>query len=174
MTDWLDVGKIVNTHGVRGEVRIISQTDFPERRYAPGSSLSIRMKDGSRRPVEVKSHRPHKQFDLLTFKGYDSITEAEILKESMLQIHKDQLGADELDEGEYYYFQITGLEVWTDQKEYIGKIKEIMSPGANDVWVVQREGQKDLLLPYIDDVVKQIDLERNFVIITPMEGLLDL
>lgn len=169
---WFNVGKIVNTHGIRGEVRVISQTDFAEERYEPGNTLYI-FKEGSNEPIKVvvDSHRVHKNFDLLTFEGKHSIQEVEQFKGSLLKIDEDQLS--ELNEGEYYFHEIIGCQMYTDQGEEIGTIREILATGANDVWIVKRKVGKDLLVPYIEDIVKEIDIEEKKVIITPMEGLLD-
>jgi 16S rRNA processing protein RimM len=169
---WFNVGKIVNTHGVRGEVRVISKTDFAEERYEPGNKLYI-FKEDSNDPIEVvvDSHRVHKNFDLLTFEGMHSIQDVEQFKGSLLKVDENQLS--ELDEGEYYFHEIIGCHMYTDQGEEIGKIHEILATGANDVWIVKRNGGKDLLVPYIDDIVKEINIEEKKVIITPMEGLLD-
>jgi 16S rRNA processing protein RimM len=172
MEKWFNVGKIVNTHGVRGEVRVISKTDFIEERYAPGNKLYI-FKEKHEEPIEVTvaSHRQHKSFDLLTFEGYNNINQVEQFKGSIIKIPESQL--KELEEGEFYYHEIIGSRVVTEEGEEIGKIKEILSPGANDVWVVQRKGGKDLLLPYIEEVVKEVDVENKLVKIHVMEGLLD-
>ncbi|GAA0298936.1 16S rRNA processing protein RimM [Gracilibacillus halotolerans] len=170
MNDFLNVGKIVNTHGVRGEVRIIRITDFEER-FEVGTELWIRKQTGELIKAEIDSHRKHKNFDLVRFKGWDNINDVEHLKGSMLLVSKENLG--KLEEGEFYYFQIIGLEVYTVTDEYIGKVKEILSPGANDVWVVKAKSGKEYLIPYIDDIVKQVDIEGGRTIIEPMEGLLD-
>jgi 16S rRNA processing protein RimM len=169
---WFNVGKIVNTHGIRGEVRVISNTDFAEERYEHGNTLYI-FKEGSNVPIKVvvDSHRVHKNFDLLTFEGMHSIEEVEQFKGSLLKIDEDQLS--ELNEGEYYFHEIIGCHMYTDQGEEIGTIREILATGANDVWIVKRKVGKDLLVPYIEDIVKEIDIEEKKVIITPMEGLLD-
>ena len=76
-----------------------------------------------------------------------------------------------LDDGQYYYHQIIGLDVETTDGQKLGKIKEILSPGANDVWVVERPEKRDLLLPVIDDVIKKVDLDQQLVIVELMEGL---
>lgn len=170
MNDFLNVGKIVNTHGIRGEVRVIRITDFDER-FEVGSKLWIRTNEGKLLHAEVESHRKHKNFDLVAFKGWNNINDVEHLKGSMLMVNKDDLG--ELEDDEFYYFQIIGLEVYTVSDEYIGKIKEILSPGANDVWVVKAKSGKEYLIPYIDDVVKEVNLEAGRTVIEPMEGLLD-
>jgi 16S rRNA processing protein RimM len=168
---WFNVGKIVNTHGIKGEVRVISKTDFPEERYKIGNNLYI-FQDG-KEPIEVivKSHRRHKNFDLLLFQGYESISDVEPFKGSLLKVPKSQLQS--LDDGEYYFHEIIGCTVWTDQGKELGVVKEILTPGANDVWVVRRKGQKDVLIPYIDEVVKEIDVERKKITISPMEGLIE-
>ncbi|MBU8573218.1 ribosome maturation factor RimM [Bacillus pumilus] len=170
--EWLNVGKIVNTHGVRGEVRVVSKTDFPEERYKKGSVLYI-FKQGQGEPlkVTVASHRQHKQFDLLTFEEISSLNEAELLKESILKVEKEHLGA--LDEGEFYFHQIIGCEVYDEEDQLVGQIKEILTPGANDVWVVGRKGKKDALIPYIPSVVKKINIASKTIHIEVMEGLID-
>lgn len=171
MTEYLNVGKIVNTHGIRGEVRVISQTDFPEERYQKGAKLVL-FREG-KEPLEltVAGHRKHKNFDLLTFEGYPNINDVEPLRDGILKVSMEDLS--ELEENEFYYHEIIGLTVVEADGTVIGKIKEILSPGANDVWVVQRKGQKDALIPYIESVVKHIDLANKVVTVEIPEGLLD-
>ncbi|TSB46386.1 ribosome maturation factor RimM [Alkalicoccobacillus porphyridii] len=169
MTEWYKVGKLVNTHGVRGEVRILSSTDFAEKRYAPGSTLAIRLENGEYKQLTVKTHRTHKQFDLLTFEGYNSMNLVEPLKGLTLYISADQ--QEELEIGEYYYHEIIGCTVVSEEGLIIGRITEILSPGANDVWVVKREGQKDLLVPYIESVVREVDINNKTITIHLLEGL---
>lgn len=171
MTEFLNVGKIVNTHGIRGEVRVISQTDFPEERYRKGQRLTLFRENKAPLELTVAGHRKHKNFDLLTFEGYPTINDVEPLRDGILKVSKDELS--ELTENEYYYHEIIGLTVIDEQARELGKIKEILSPGANDVWVVQRKGKKDALIPYIESVVKQIDLDKGEVYIEIPEGLLD-
>ncbi|MFB1049594.1 ribosome maturation factor RimM [Paraliobacillus sp. JSM ZJ581] len=166
-----NVGKIVNTHGIKGEVKVIRITDFEER-FEKGNILYLLGKaDGELTPLTIKHHRKHKQFDLLQFESYDSIQSVEPLKDCLLTVKENQL--QPLDEGDYYYHEIIGCKVYTVAGELLGEIKEILSPGANDVWVVKCPNQKDILLPYIDDVVKLIDVNEKKVIVELMEGLLD-
>ncbi|PTL39646.1 ribosome maturation factor RimM [Alkalicoccus saliphilus] len=175
MSDWFNVGEIVNTHGIRGEVRVISRTDFPERRYRKGMELTVFSAEQPPKPVTVSGWRKHKQFDLLTFEGFNNVNDAEPLKGGMLKIHSSKLEEDELLEGEFYYHEIIGLEVYTEADQKLGVVKEILTPGANDVWIVKPDaGGKDILIPYINEVVKTINLEEGRIVITPMEGLLDL
>ncbi|MBP2077633.1 ribosome maturation factor RimM [Oceanobacillus polygoni] len=164
-----NVGKIVNTHGIRGEVKVLRISDFEER-FAPGEKLFV-IKD--EQPIELKiaARRMHKGFDLLQFEGYANINDVESFKGCKLKINEAQL--TELDQDEYYYHEIIGCEVFTAEGRNLGKIKEILSPGANDVWVVKQQAGKDLLIPYIDDVVTDVDIVNKKIVIEPMEGLLD-
>lgn len=169
---YYNVGKIVNTHGIKGEVRVISKTDFPEQRYQSGSVLFLfvnKQKD----PIEltVKTWRQHKNFDILSFEGYETINDVEKFRDGILKVSESQLG--NLESGEFYFHQIIGCSVKTVEGEDIGIITEILTPGANDVWVVQSKNLKQYYIPYIDEVVKQVDIENQLVVIDPMEGLLD-
>ncbi|HEY4554210.1 MAG TPA: ribosome maturation factor RimM [Bacillaceae bacterium] len=171
MERWFHVGKIVNTHGIHGEVRVISRTDFPEERYAPGNSLHLFLAGGQQPiPLVVKSHRKHKNFDLLSFEGFSNINDVEKWKNGVLKISEDQLTP--LSEDEYYFHEIIGCHVFTDEGKELGTIREILTPGANDVWVVKGEDSKELLIPYIQDVVQEIDVDAKRIVIHPMEGLL--
>lgn len=172
MTNWYRVGKIVNTQGIKGELRIISSTDFPEERYKKGATLYIEHPSLKEKlPVTVQSHRLHKNFHLLKFEGYSNINDVEKFKGGELYIPEEDL--QELDEGEYYYHEIIGCDVFTEEGELIGKVKEILSPGANDVWVVKRKGKKDVLIPYIESVVKDVNPKEKKITIHVIEGLIE-
>lgn len=171
MEQYFEVGNIVNTQGLKGEVRVISVTDFAEERYKKGSSLML-FQEG-KEPIEliVKSHRKHKNFDLLSFEGKNRIEDVEGYKGGTLKIAAEQL--HDLEDEEFYYHEIIGLEVKLESGEVLGKIKEILPLGSNDVWVVQRKGKKDLLLPYIKDVIQEVNVTEGYVVATPLEGMLD-
>lgn len=165
------IGKVVNTHGVKGEVRVIQVTDFDDR-FEPGKKVYWVSKDRKEvQPLTITAYRKHKNFELLQFDGYESLNEVEYFKGGTLAITKEQ--QSDLDEGEFYYHEIIGCTVETTEGTKIGKVKEILSPGANDVWVVQRHKQKDALIPYIKQVVKSVDVNNQLIQIEPMEGLLD-
>ncbi|MFC7372148.1 ribosome maturation factor RimM [Fictibacillus iocasae] len=171
MAEWLNVGKIVNTHGIRGEVRVISRTDFPEERFKKGKRLYVAKENGEMEPVVIAAHRKHKNFDLLTFEGYPNINDVERFKGFLLKVPASE--EVKLEEGEFFYHQIIGCKVFTDEGGELGTVKEILSPGANDVWVVKRKGLgSDILIPYIPPVVKNVDVQEKKVTITMMEGLL--
>lgn len=168
------VGKIVNTQALRGEVRVMATTDFPEERFKIGAILAIFNGNKLVETVEVDGHRLHKNFNLLHFKGKDNINDVEKFKGFDLKVAGTEREADELDENEFYYDDIIGLEVYTTDEIYLGKVREITSLPSNDVWAIQRPNKgKDILIPYIEDIVLEIDLSGNRVVIEPMDGLID-
>lgn len=169
--DYYNVGKIVNTQGLQGELRVLSVTDFAEERFKKGSKLSLFNDKGQFvSEVEVVSHRQHKNFDIVKFKGLCHINDVERYKGYSLKVAAEDLSA--LAEDEFYYHEIIGLDVY-ENDHLIGHIKEILQPGANDVWVVARKGKRDLLLPYIPSVVRQVDVAKHRVDVEVLEGLDD-
>lgn len=171
--EWFNVGRIVNTHGVRGEVRILSTTDFEEERFVVGNRLAA-FKKNDKKPtwVTIQSVRRHKNFILLTFEGMNNINLVEPFKEGMLKVTKDQMEEDLLEENEYFYHDIIGCSVVTEEGETIGEVKDILQTGANDVWVVKGVKGKEQYIPYIEDVVKDINIDEKIITIHVMEGLL--
>lgn len=173
MPDYYNVGKIVNTQGIKGEVRVISVTDFADERYKKGNVLTL-FQDG-KAPIKltIASHRKHKNFNILSFEGHGNINDVEKYRDGILKITAEEQAQTKLKKNEFYYHQIVGLTVIDENQEVLGKVKEILSPGANDVWVVQRQGKKDALIPYIESVVKEINLETGEVQVEIPEGLID-
>ena len=169
------VARIVNTFGIRGQLKLIADTDFPEERFATGKTLYI-LKDLNSQPlasVQVAKAAIHKGTWLISFVGYDNINQVEGFKGCWLAI--DESEQDELEEDSYYHHQLLGLEVVTLEGKTLGKSKEILQLGSNDVFVVQRNipKAKDALIPFIGDVVKAVDLEAGQVKVELMEGLID-
>lgn len=164
------VGTIVNTHGIRGEVKIMAITDFPENRFKKGVELQIETKQGLV-PMTVQSSRLHKNMWLVLFEGITNINEIEKYKTDDIYVASDE--RQELEDDEYYYDEIIDSRVVDLTGSVIGIVSEIMTTGANDVWVVKREGQPDALIPMIDDVVKSVDVDNKLITIDPLEGLLD-
>ena len=167
----LKVGKIVNTHSLKGEVKVISSTDFEEQRFEKGTELLITRGNQVVKEVTVESYRIHKNNLLVKFVGIDSIEEAEKLKNLQIKIDSENIG--ELEENEYYFHEIIGCEVFDENGKSLGEISEILTPGANDVWVIKSQNGKEILIPYIEDVVKKIDVENKKIDIEVMEGLID-
>ena len=169
--NYFNVGKIVNTQGLQGEMRVLSVTDFAEERFKKGNILALfDKKDQFVMDVEIASHRKVKNFDIIKFKGMYHINDIEKFRDFTLKVREEDL--TDLEDGEFYYHEIIGLEVYEDDV-LLGRIKEILQPGANDVWVVKRKGKRDLLLPYIPPVVLGIDIDQGRVDVEIPEGLDD-
>ncbi|MDH9160409.1 ribosome maturation factor RimM [Staphylococcus succinus] len=166
----VEVGKIVNTHGVKGEIKIKSDSDFTETRFQPGEVVEIEREGKETLEFKIASYRMHKGLHMLTFEGINNINDIEYLKGETIVQERDHEEI-ELGEHEYFYSDIIGCTVFDDEDTPIGRVIEIFETGANDVWVVK--GDKEYLIPYIADVVKDIDVEGRSIKITPMEGLLD-
>ncbi|MEX3744500.1 MULTISPECIES: ribosome maturation factor RimM [Lysinibacillus] len=170
--EWFNVGRIVNTHGIRGEVRVLSTTDFEEERFVVGNKLAAFKKDDKKPTwVTIESMRRHKNFILLTFEGMHNINLVEPFKEGMLKVTKDQMSDDLLAENEYFFHDIVGCSVVSEEGETIGAVVDILQTGANDVWVV-KGAKKEHYIPYIEDIVKEIDVDEKKIVIHVMEGLL--
>lgn len=171
MTEYYQVGKIVNTKGLDGTVKVISSTDFAESRFKKGSHLFIMDTTG---PIEVEvvKHQKQKNFDILKFKEFDSINQVEKFKGDDLKISADQRTEEELADDEFYYDDIIGLEVIdVNDSRSLGTVKEILSPGPNDVWVVKRTNENDLLIPFLKDVMVKIDVPEKKAYVDLPEGL---
>ncbi|MGL5531787.1 MAG: ribosome maturation factor RimM [Culicoidibacterales bacterium] len=172
MMEYVRVGKIVNTHGIRGEVKIMASTDFASERFKKGSTLYIfDSKNELVETVTVKSHRVHKNMDLVLFEGLENINLVERFKTMVVKFAKDQK-EDVLAEDEFYYEDIIGCEAFTTAGESIGVVADILETGANDVWVIKRKGQNNVLVPYVDQFVESIDVANKKVVIIPVPGLL--
>lgn len=167
----LKVGKIINTHGLKGEVKVLSSTDFENERFKKDTSLLITRGNQVIREVIVESYRNHKNMILVKFEDINSIEEAEKLKN--LQIKVELSDDNSLEENEFYFYEIIGCEVFDESSNLLGVISEILTPGSNDVWVIKSDLGKEILIPYIEDVVKKIDVENKRIDIEVMEGLID-
>jgi len=167
----LNVGKIVNTHGIKGELKIWPQTDFPDVRFKPGAKLlMIPPEAGQPIEIEVASSREQKKMYVVRFKGFDDINQVEKYKGWELKVSEEERVP--LDEGEFYVRDIVGCEVVTEEGEPLGRVTDVLSPGANDIWVVKMPKGKELLLPVIDDVVLDVDIGARKIKVHLMEGLL--
>ncbi|MGN0107934.1 MAG: ribosome maturation factor RimM [Hominilimicola sp.] len=168
--DLLEVGKIVNTHGLRGEVKVISWTDYPEV-FEDIESVYVKKKSDYER-LDIAGIKYQKNNLIIRFAQVKDINEAEKYKNQVLYAEREALG--DLPEGVYYIADLIGLDVVKEDGEKVGVIADVFNTGSNDIYEVKREGQKNLLLPVIDDVVLNIDIENKKVTVRMMEGLEDL
>jgi len=164
---FLAVGQLRRPHGVRGEIRMEVLTDFPER-LTPGMTVYV----GPRRiPLRIKHIRWQNEVMLISFEGYEDRDRVGLLRNMVVAVPADE--APPLPENEFYYHEILGLRVVTDDGRELGVVAEIMETGANDVFVVQPEGGgAEILLPDIDDVVLEIDTDRGVMTVHLLPGLL--
>ncbi|HEC34113.1 MAG TPA: 16S rRNA processing protein RimM [Chloroflexi bacterium] len=162
---FLAVGRVLRPHGVRGELRVGLLTDYPER-----LSLHRLLYLGAEpRPYEVEGVRFHQGAALIKLVGCDDRNEAEGLRGQLVQIPIE--AAIPLEKGEYYHFQIVGVEVVTDEGESLGLVAEVLDTGANDVYLV-RGPRGEVLIPAIEEVVRELDLEARRMVVTLLPGLL--
>ena len=164
--EFLEVGKIINTHGLRGDVKVTAWTDTPED-FEDIPKVYIKRKTGDE-ILTVSKIKYQKNNLIIKFKEINDINEAEKYKGITIYADRDDLW--ELEDGVYYIADLIGLEVY-DENGKIGVIADVFNTGANDIYDVKREGKKNLLLPVIDDVVKDIDLENKRITVHVMEGL---
>ena len=156
------IGKISAPHGVRGEVRIVPLTDFPERFE---NLKTVFLEDDSK--MELESVKFSNKFIIAKFKNINSRNDIEIFNGKLLMLNRSDIPS--LPEGEYYNFDIIGLEVIDDKGSKLGKITEVLKTGSNDVYVV--EGKKQLLVPALKKVVKEINLADGFMKVELLEEL---
>jgi len=140
-------------------------TDFPQR-FAPGSTVYI-----DRQLVTIDSTEWHKGKAIIKLNSVNGIEDAQKHCSKLIEIHRSQLHP--LPEGQYYHFQLIGLEVWTTQGELLGIITEILTTAGNDNYVV-RGTKGEIFIPAIEDIVKSIDLDKGHILIEPIDGLLNL
>ena len=163
--EFITIGEILAPWGIKGKLKVRVVTDFPQR-FAPSSKVYV-----NRQLMTIDSTQWHKGNAIIKLNTIDSIEDAERLRGQPVEIHHSQVYP--LLEGQYYHFQLIGLEVWTTQGELLGNIIEILTAESNDNYVVS--GAKgEILVPAIEDVVKSIDPNNGHMIIEPIEGLLSL
>lgn len=167
MNKYLELGQIVNVKGLKGEVKVNSFTD-DNTKFERIPNVFIKQK-GNLKEYTIESVGYNKNQVIIKFKGVDTVEEAEKLRNSYIVVDREIFG--ELPEGVYYIADLLGLDVYTEDGAHIGKVDDIFSTGANDVYVVKDELGKQKLLPGIDEVIKQIDLESGKIIVNLIEGL---
>lgn len=164
---FLDTGKIVGTHGIRGEVRIDPWCDSPEFLCA---FKKLYLDENGETFVEVKS-RPHKHIVLAKIKGVDTIEQAERLRGKIVYINRADI---QLDEGVNFVQDLLGLEVTDAESGRVyGKITDVLRTGANDVYEITDDSGKKYLAPVIDEVIRETNVDDGYIKITPMKGLFD-
>lgn len=167
---FLAIGQVVGAHGIRGELKIQVLTDDPHR-YGLLREVWVGPDGQEPLPTPLESYRLHKRHVLLKLEGCDDRTTAGTYRGLLIQIPLEE--ALPLQEDEYYEHQIIGLAVWTVSGEHLGRIEEIIYTGANDVYVVHSEDvpHHEILIPFLDDVVLEVDLDAGRIVVELPEGL---
>lgn len=168
MQEFLEIGQIVNTFGIKGFVKVNPFTDDINR-FDNLKKVYIKNKS-QKYELEIEEVKYHKNMVLIKFKGIDKVEDAESLRNSYILVNrKDE---KDLDEGTYYIVDLLGLDVYTDEDELLGKLEDIYNTGSNDIYVVKNELGKQILLPAIKDVIKEINIENRKIIVHIINGLL--
>ncbi|MFC1974494.1 ribosome maturation factor RimM [Chloroflexota bacterium] len=163
--EFITIGKILAPWGIKGKLKVEIVTNFPQR-FTRSAKVYI-----NRQPMTIDSAEWHKGKVILKLDAINSIEDAQRLRGQPVEIPLSHL--QHLPEGQYYHFQLIGLEVWTTQGELLGNITEILTAESNDNYVVS--GAKgEILIPAIEDVVSSIDLNKGQVVIKPIDGLINL
>lgn len=161
------VGTIVNTHGLKGEVKVKVNTHFVQERFAKKAHIILHSSQGELELI-VKSTRFQKEMLLVCFEGYDHINLVEAWKGCRLSVREDQL--QELDDDEIYYHELKEMQVYNEDGTLLGKVSEIIETGANVVIRVQ--GETELLIPYVKAFIKRVDKPNKCLYVTLLEGML--
>ena len=168
LSDMLRVGIVINTHGIRGEVKLWPTTDDVNR-FHKGLVLYLDAKEGPKQ-VTVSSVKHFKNLVILKFEGIDSINEIERYKGCDLYVSRED--AIPLAEGEFYVCDLVGCEVVEEDGTRVGTLTDVMTTGANDVYVVTTDAKKEVLLPVIPDCIKNVDIAAKKVTVFLMPGLM--
>lgn len=166
--EYIEIGQIVNTNGLKGVVKVNPFTDdiskFEDLKY-----VYIQLKNELKK-VKIEQVRYNKNQVLLKLEGIDSIEEAEKYRNFYLKTEKES--QEDLGEDTYYIVDLMGLDVYSDKNEYLGKIEDVFPTGSNDVYVVKDNLGKQILIPAIADVVKEVDLKNKKMTINLIPGLI--
>jgi len=165
----LVVGKVLQPHGKSGLLRIWSYAGS-DSSFLGVETVFLRSNSGDTREFRVTTVKPHKNIFLMQLEGISSKEEAEKYRGGEILVEKETLSRED---DEYFWYELLGLKVHLESGEYLGRISQIISSGSNDIYVVKK-GQNEVFIPATHEVVKEIDLKSGNMIISAMEGLLDL
>lgn len=162
---FITVGRIITTQGVRGKLKLEVTTDFPQR-FEPSGRVYI-----DRQAAGIESVEWRKGTAIIKLDTINGLEEAKKMVGKMIEVDESQLWP--LSEGQYYHFQIIGLEVWTTRGELLGKVSQVLNTPSNDNYVVSGTNE-EILIPAIEDVIVSIEPDKGYITIEPIEGLLSL
>lgn len=170
LEELLVVGRVIRPHGLAGLLRIRSYAQSEET-FRNAGTVYLHTRSGDIRKYPVASVRPQKRVHLMKLEGLDSLDTAEQYRDAEILIRRDALRREHDDE--FFWYELIGLSVYLRAGDYLGTIEEVLPTGNHDIYVV-REGAKEILIPAVHEVVTEVDLDNRKMIITEVEGLLDL
>ncbi|MCM1191159.1 MAG: ribosome maturation factor RimM [Butyrivibrio sp.] len=168
MEEYLQVGVIISTHGIKGEVKVFPTTDDPKRFKRLKEVLLDTGKE--RLDLEIEGVKFFKQFVILKFKGLDTMNDVEKYRRASLLVTRKN--AVRLEKDEYFVADLIGLKVQNEDGSLIGSLRDVITTGANDVYAIDLDDGRELLLPAIRQCVLEVDVEAGFIRIHILEGLL--
>ena len=166
--DFIIIGKVVSTQGNKGEVKIIPLTDSIDR-FDKLTDVFIR-EGNIKKLLKINNLRIKKNALILKFEDIDNIEKAQMIVESFLEVKRSN--AVKLPKDTYFIFDIIGLEVYTNENELLGKVDNIFSTGSNDVYVIKNKKKKEILIPAIREIIKNIDVKKKRITINMVDGLI--
>ncbi|MCL2396600.1 MAG: ribosome maturation factor RimM [Defluviitaleaceae bacterium] len=167
MTDYFEIGKIVNTVGIAGEIKVYPTTDDPKR-FGLLETIRI-MHKGEMIEKTVRNARYHKNLVMLKLEGIDDVEAAHSLRGGVIVVEREQ--ALPLSDNEYYLQDLVGMTVVAEGGRELGILADVIFTGANDVYIVRREGAKDLLIPAISQCILSVDVSERRMVVHLLEGL---
>ena len=168
MEEYLEIGQIVNTFGIKGQVKVVPFTDDITQ-FDTLKQIYIE-KRKNLELFEIEKSNYHKNMIILKLKGIDTPEQAESLRNCYIKINRKD--ARKLPEGTYFIVDLIGLDVYTDEEKLLGTLEDIYNAGSSDIYVVRTSEGKQILLPAIKDVIKKVDVENKKVIVHIIEGLI--
>ena len=167
--DFVAIAKLLRTRGLRGELVAEMLTDFPER-FENAKNVTAFGENGERRELEIEKFFFQKGRVVLKFDGFDSIEEAETLRNFEVCIPEAE--AVELEEDEFFDWQLQECEAFTVEGERLGRVREVMRTGGNENLVVEG-AEKEYLIPFVKTICTKVDLEKKLILVDAPEGLLE-
>lgn len=165
----ITIGKVLKPWGIKGEIKIESLTDFPER-FKQVRRVFLVSPKGTEKSCAMRSVRYSGSAPLLLLDGFDTPEQAKTITGWLIKIPEEE--AIPLPKGQYYWFELLGMEVFAEDGEKLGSIIDIFETGSNDVYVIKHNG-KEVYIPATREIVKNVDTKARTMIIHLMEGLMD-
>jgi len=165
----LEVGKVINTHGIKGEVKVMPWTDVPEQ-FEEFDWVYVKKNDWLIK-LNIEQLKYQKNNLIIKFKEINSLNDAEMYKNAILVVNREMIG--EPPAGRYYICDLIGMEVITESGEKIGILDDVINTGSNDIYIVKNDFHKEIMIPALKDVIINVDVGNNTMVVKLHEGLIE-